>query len=64
MDVKQKNDCRWPQPLVFHCQADATLNMTLPGPFTMSPQARDEFYKHYEELAMAFAEAVNAEALD
>jgi 5-methyltetrahydropteroyltriglutamate--homocysteine methyltransferase len=36
----------------------------LPGPFTMSQQARDEFYKDDEELAMAFAEAVNAEALD
>jgi 5-methyltetrahydropteroyltriglutamate--homocysteine methyltransferase len=38
--------------------------ITLPGPFTMSQQARNEFYKDDEELAMAFAEAVNAEALD
>src|SRR6201995_198715 len=38
--------------------------ITLAGPFTMSQQARDEFYKDDEELAMAFAEAVNAEALD
>src|SRR5436853_1501963 len=30
----------------------------------MSQQAKDEFYKDDEELAMAFAEAVNAEALD
>ena len=36
----------------------------LPGPFTMSQQAMDEFYKDDEELAMAFAEAVNEEALD
>src|SRR5581483_5224225 len=33
-------------------------------PFTMSQQAKDEFYKDDEELAMAFAEAVNAEARD
>src|SRR5207237_8432289 len=38
--------------------------ITLPGPFTMSQQASDEFYRDDEALAMAFAEAVNAEALD
>jgi 5-methyltetrahydropteroyltriglutamate--homocysteine methyltransferase len=38
--------------------------ITLPGPFTMSQQAKNEFYEDDEELAMAFAEAVNAEALD
>jgi 5-methyltetrahydropteroyltriglutamate--homocysteine methyltransferase len=43
---------------------DRAAKITLPGPFTMSQQARNEFYKDDEELAMAFAEAVNAEALD
>ena len=43
---------------------DRAAKITLPGPFTMSRQARDEFYKDDEELAMAFAEAVNAEAHD
>ena len=38
--------------------------ITLPGPFTMSQQAKNEFYEDDEELAMAFAAAVNAEALD
>jgi 5-methyltetrahydropteroyltriglutamate--homocysteine methyltransferase len=38
--------------------------ITLPGPFTMGQQAKDEFYGDAEALAMAFAEAVNAEALD
>src|SRR5690349_15396224 len=38
--------------------------ITLPGPFTMSQQAKDEFYGDDEALAMAFAEAVNAEARD
>jgi 5-methyltetrahydropteroyltriglutamate--homocysteine methyltransferase len=38
--------------------------ITLPGPFTMGQQAQDEFYGDAEALAMAFAEAVNAEALD
>src|SRR3981081_1970733 len=43
---------------------DRAAKITLPGPFTMSQQASNEFYKDDEELAMAFAEAVNAEALD
>src|SRR5881227_3448344 len=43
---------------------DRAAKITLPGPFTMSQQAKNEFYEDDEELAMAFAEAVNAEALD
>jgi 5-methyltetrahydropteroyltriglutamate--homocysteine methyltransferase len=43
---------------------DRVAKITLPGPFTMSQQAKDEFYKDDEQLAMAFAEAVNAEARD
>ena len=38
--------------------------ITLPGPFTMVQQAKNEFYKDDEELAMDFAAAVNAEAHD
>jgi 5-methyltetrahydropteroyltriglutamate--homocysteine methyltransferase len=49
----------------FLCKnTDRLAKITLPGPFTMSQQARDEYYKDDEELAMAFAQAVNAEALD
>ena len=45
-------------------QYRSRAKITLPGPFTMSQQAKNEFYKDDEELAMAFAAAVNAEALD
>ena len=38
--------------------------ITLPGPFTMSQQAKNEFYRDDEEMAMDFAAAVNAEARD
>ena len=40
------------------------IKATLPGPFTMSQQAQDDFYHDEEELAMALAEAVNAEVQD
>jgi 5-methyltetrahydropteroyltriglutamate--homocysteine methyltransferase len=43
---------------------DRAAKITLPGPFTMSQQAKDEFYKDDEALAMALAAAVNAEALE
>jgi 5-methyltetrahydropteroyltriglutamate--homocysteine methyltransferase len=38
--------------------------ITLPGPFTMSQQAKNEFYRDDEEMAMDFAAAVNEEARD
>src|SRR4029077_7978271 len=38
--------------------------ITLPGPFTMTQQAKNEHYKDQEELAMDFAAAVNEEARD
>jgi len=43
---------------------DRAAKITLPGPFTMSQQASNEFYKDDEELAMALAAAVNAEVLE
>ena len=43
---------------------DRPAKITLPGPFTMTQQAKNEFYKDDEEMAMDFAAAVNAEALD
>ncbi|MFM9938864.1 MAG: uroporphyrinogen decarboxylase family protein [Hyphomicrobiaceae bacterium] len=41
---------------------DRVAKITLPGPFTMGQQAQDEYYKDDEALAMAMADAVNAEA--
>ena len=43
---------------------DRTIKITLPGPFTMSRQAVNEFYDDDEELALDFAAALNEEAHD
>ena len=40
------------------------IKITLPGPFTMSMQTVDEFYKDPEAMAMDFAAAVNEEIRD
>jgi 5-methyltetrahydropteroyltriglutamate--homocysteine methyltransferase len=45
--------------LVKH--ATRATKITLPGPFTMSQQVQNEFYKDEAELAMDYADAVNAE---
>src|SRR6478609_8344563 len=43
---------------------DRKAKITLPGPFTMTQQVQNEFYKDQEELAMDYAVAVNEEAKD
>src|SRR5215468_1946884 len=43
---------------------DRMIKITLPGPFTMSRQAQNEYYKEEEELVMDYAAAVNAEVRD
>ncbi len=40
---------------------DHPIKITVPGPFTMSRQAQNEFYQDEEELVMDYAAAVNAE---
>ncbi|MFZ1923147.1 MAG: uroporphyrinogen decarboxylase family protein [Xanthobacteraceae bacterium] len=40
------------------------VKATLPGPFTMSKQAQDDYYKDDEAVALAYAAAVNAEIKD
>jgi 5-methyltetrahydropteroyltriglutamate--homocysteine methyltransferase len=41
-----------------------TAKITLPGPFTMAQQAKNEFYDDDDEMVMDLAAAVNAEAHD
>ena len=43
---------------------DRKAKITLPGPFTMAQQAKNEFYKDADEMVMDLAAAVNAEVLD
>ena len=48
----------------LRASTDHTIKATLPGPFTMSQQAQDDYYNDEEALAMALAEAVNEEVRD
>ncbi|HYL47793.1 MAG TPA: 5-methyltetrahydropteroyltriglutamate--homocysteine methyltransferase [Stellaceae bacterium] len=48
----------------LRANTDRKIKITLPGPFTMTQQAQNDFYKDEEELVMAYAAAVNEEAKD
>jgi 5-methyltetrahydropteroyltriglutamate--homocysteine methyltransferase len=45
-------------------QTDRATKITLPGPFTLAQQAKNEFYADEEEMAMDYAAAVNEELRD
>ena len=49
---------------ILRANTDRTIKATLPGPFTMSKQAQDDFYGDAEAMAMDYAAAVNAEIAD
>jgi 5-methyltetrahydropteroyltriglutamate--homocysteine methyltransferase len=48
----------------LRAHTDRTIKMTVPGPFTMSQQAQNEYYPDLEAAAMDYAAAVNAEVRD
>jgi 5-methyltetrahydropteroyltriglutamate--homocysteine methyltransferase len=48
----------------LRANTDRTIKMTVPGPFTMSQQAQDDFYGDGERMAMDYAAAVNEEIAD
>jgi len=48
----------------LRANTDRMIKITLPGPFTMAQQAQDDYYQDEEALALAYADAVNAEARD
>lgn len=48
----------------LRANTDRMIKITVPGPFTMSQQAQNDFYASEEEMALDYAEAVNAEMRD
>lgn len=48
----------------LRAHTDRMIKMTVPGPFTMTQQALDEYYKDEAALSLAYADAVNGEIKD
>jgi len=48
----------------LRANTDRQIKVTVPGPYTMSQQAQNEFYKTEEEMALDYAAALNEEIRD
>jgi 5-methyltetrahydropteroyltriglutamate--homocysteine methyltransferase len=48
----------------LRANTDRKIKITVPGPFTMTQQAVDEFYKDEKAVSLAYAAAVNEEIKD
>jgi 5-methyltetrahydropteroyltriglutamate--homocysteine methyltransferase len=48
----------------LRANTDRPIKITVPGPFTMSQQAQNDFYADPREMALDYAAAVNAEIRD
>lgn len=48
----------------LRANTDRPIKITVPGPFTMSQQAQNDYYEDEAELAQDYARAVNAEIKD
>src|SRR5262249_28032486 len=48
----------------LRANTDRTIKITVPGPFTMSQQAQNDFYQDEAEMALDYAAAVNEEIRD
>ena len=48
----------------LRANTERAIKITVPGPFTMSQQAQNDFYKDEQEMVLDYAAAVNAEIKD
>jgi 5-methyltetrahydropteroyltriglutamate--homocysteine methyltransferase len=59
--VRRKHPVEVEDVKFLRANTSCTIKMTVPGPFTMSQQAQNDFYKDEGEMALDYAAAVNAE---
>src|SRR6478672_4709479 len=62
--VRRKHPVQLRDLQFLRAHTKKTIKMTVPGPFTMSKQAQNEFYKSDEAMALDYAIAVNEEIKD
>jgi len=62
--IRRKHPVEVQDLLFLKKNTNKQVKITVPGPFTMSQQAQNDFYKSEEEAAMDYAAAVNAEIKD
>jgi 5-methyltetrahydropteroyltriglutamate--homocysteine methyltransferase len=62
--IRRKHPVEVEDLLFLKRNTDRKVKMTVPGPFTMSQQAQNDYYRSEEEAAIDYAAAVNAEIKD
>jgi 5-methyltetrahydropteroyltriglutamate--homocysteine methyltransferase len=62
--VRRKHPVEVEDVKFLRANTTRTIKITVPGPFTMSQQAQNDFYKDEEEIVLDYAAAVNAEIKD
>jgi 5-methyltetrahydropteroyltriglutamate--homocysteine methyltransferase len=62
--IRRKHPVEVDDLLFLRKNTSKQVKMTVPGPFTMSQQAQNDYYQSEEEAAMDYAAAVNAEIKD
>ena len=62
--IRRKHPVELRDLKVLRANTERAIKATVPGPFTMGKQAQDDYYKDEEAVALAYADAVNAEIKD
>jgi 5-methyltetrahydropteroyltriglutamate--homocysteine methyltransferase len=62
--IRRKHPVQLRDLEVLKANTTYPVKMTVPGPFTMSQQAQNDFYPTEAEAALGYAEAVNEEITD
>src|ERR1700741_2914491 len=62
--IRRRQPVEWRDLKVLRANTGRKIKATVPGPFTMGRQAQDDYYGDEEAVAMAYADAVNAEIKD
>ena len=63
-EIRRKHPVEVEDVAFLRAHTDKAIKMTVPGPFTMSQQAQNDFYPSEEHAAMDYAAAVNEEIRD
>jgi 5-methyltetrahydropteroyltriglutamate--homocysteine methyltransferase len=62
--IRRKHPVQVRDVKFLRANTDRQIKITVPGPFTMTQQAQNDFYKTEEEMALDYAAAVNEEIQD
>jgi 5-methyltetrahydropteroyltriglutamate--homocysteine methyltransferase len=62
--IRRRSPVEVEDAMFLRANTNRRTKITVPGPFTMSQQAQNEFYKDPKEMALDYAAAVNEEIRD